>query len=108
MIVITSRVTAVPGGRDALIAAFDPLHAAVADEPGTVIFAMHEADENGLFFYEVYRDEAALAAHRDSAAVRDLVGRLDRDHVVGRPVPVLDLERVSGPSSRFDHGHNEQ
>ena len=77
MIVITSRLTAMPGGRDALIIAFEQLHAAVADEPGTLVFAMHEAGEDELFFYEVYRDEAALAAHRDSPAVRDLAGHLD-------------------------------
>jgi quinol monooxygenase YgiN len=85
-IIIITRLVAAPGRRDDLLAAFDGLHAAVAAEPGTEVFTMHTArdDVDVVMFHEVYRDEAALAAHRESAAVRNLVGRLG-DLLAGPP-----------------------
>ena len=78
-IVIFTRLAAAPGRRAELIAAFAPLHDAVGGEPGTAVFAMHAAadEPDVLLGYEVYDDEAALARHRDSDAVRHLVARLD-------------------------------
>jgi quinol monooxygenase YgiN len=77
-IAVFTRLEAAPGRRDELRAAFESLHDAVAAEPGTVVFAMHEATEEPdvVLFYEVYDDDRALAVHRDSAAVRDVVARL--------------------------------
>ncbi len=71
-IVIFTRLTAQPGRRAELLAAFAPLLDAVADEPGTEVFVMHTArdDADVVLFYEVYRDEVALATHRESEAVR--------------------------------------
>ena len=78
-IVIFTRLTALPGRRDDLLAAFAALLEAVKSEPGTEMFVMHTArdDDDVVLFYEVYRDEASLAAHRDSDAVRAVVPRLD-------------------------------
>ncbi len=74
-IVIFTRLRAAPGQIDAVLAAFGPLHAAASDEPGTIAFAVHAAadDPNLLLCYEAYADDAALAHHRDSDAVRDAV-----------------------------------
>lgn len=74
-IAIFTRLTARPGRRAELIAAFTPLLEAVAREPGTEVFVMHTArDETDVvLFYEAYRDEAALATHRESEAVRSIV-----------------------------------
>jgi quinol monooxygenase YgiN len=99
-IVIVTRLTAVPGRREELLAAFEPLHAAVADEPGTEVFTMHIArdDPEVVMFHEVYRDEAALAAHRNSAAVRDLVDRLG-DLLAGPPeITYLEPVREKPPT----------
>lgn len=98
MIVILSRLTAVPGRRADLLAAFDELHDAVAGETGTEIFAMHEArdDEDVVVFYEVYRDDAALTEHRESPAVKALVARLG-DLVAGPPeITYLEPIRLKG------------
>ena len=78
-IVIFTRLTAVPGGRAGLLAAFAPLIDAVAGEPGTEVFAMHTArdDPDVVLFYEAYHDEAALAMHRESEAVQAVIPRLD-------------------------------
>lgn len=85
-IVIFTRLTARPGCRNDLLAAFAPLLDAVAHEPGTEVFAMHTARDEAdvVLFYEVYRDDAALAAHRESSAVRAVVPRLG-DLLVGPP-----------------------
>ena len=77
-IVIFTRLTARPGRRADLLAAFAPLLDAVADEPGTEVFVMHTArdDADVVLFYEAYQDEAALATHRESEAVRAVIPRL--------------------------------
>jgi quinol monooxygenase YgiN len=85
-IVIFTRLTARPGRRADLLAAFAPLLGAVADEPGTEAFIMHTArdDADVVLFYEAYRDEAALAVHRESEAVRSVVPLLG-ELLVGPP-----------------------
>jgi quinol monooxygenase YgiN len=97
-VMIVSRLTAVPGRRAELLAAFDDLHEEVADEPGTEIFAMHTArdDPDVVVFYEVYRDEAALNAHREGSAVRGLVARLSDLVVVPPEVTYLGAVRAKG------------
>jgi quinol monooxygenase YgiN len=85
-IAIFTRLTARPGRREDLPGAFAPLLEAVADEPGTETFTMHAArdDADVVLFYELYRDEAALAAHRESDAVRAVVPQLS-DLLVAPP-----------------------
>jgi quinol monooxygenase YgiN len=77
-IAIFTRLTARAGRREDLLTAFAPLLEAVAGEPGTEVFTMHAArdDADVVLFYERYRDEAALAVHRESDAVRAVVPRL--------------------------------
>ena len=101
-IVIFSRLEAVAGRRDDLVAAFAALHDAVVDEPGTAVFAMHTAAEEPdvFFLYEVYDDEAALARHRAGTAVRDVLPRLEG--LLARPPEVtyaapVRVRGVSGP-----------
>ena len=98
-IVIFTRLVARPGRRNELLDAFAPFLAAVADEPGTEVFAAHTArdDADMLLCYEVYGDDAALAAHRDSDAVRDLVARLG-DLLAGPP-EVIYASRVGSSSA---------
>jgi autoinducer 2-degrading protein len=51
-----------------LAAALDDSTCSVRDEPGCVRFDVLQdsSDPNRFFFYEVYRDEAAVEAHRAS------------------------------------------
>ena len=63
------------------------------DEPGCLRFNVLQdpADENVYYFYEVYEDEAALAAHARAphyAAWKDVADTLDG------PVEVTRLETV--------------
>lgn len=52
-----------------LAAAHDDSTCSVRDEPGCMRFDVLQdnSDPNRFFFYEVYRDEAAVEAHRASA-----------------------------------------
>ena len=47
-----------------------------ANEPGTLTYVLHRAsgDPTDLMFYEVYSDQAALAAHGTSAAMKEFFG----------------------------------
>ena len=56
------------------------LHEHSRKEPGCVQYVGHQAtdDPRKFMFYEVYKDEAALQAHRDSAHFKQYVmGGLD-------------------------------
>ena len=53
---------------DAVLAALRPLVEASRREPGCLLYQAHRepGDENVLFLYEQYADEAAYQAHADS------------------------------------------
>jgi len=69
-----------PGRRAELLEVLrDLVDAAAAAEPGTLVYVMHEAadDPDVVVSYELFADEAALAAHRDSAVVAAVIPRLN-------------------------------
>ena len=69
-----------PGRRAELLALLRELvDAAESDEPGTLVYVMHEAvdDPDVVVSYEVFADEAALDAHKASPAVASVMPRLD-------------------------------
>jgi len=75
-----------PEMRDRFLeAAADDSTCSVRDEPGCRRFDVlqDQADPNHFFFYEVYRDEAALEAHR--AAPHYAVWRAAADTLDGTP-----------------------
>ncbi len=68
-----------PGRRAALLEVLRELvDAAAVDEPGTLVYVMHEAadDPDTIVSYELFADEAALDAHKASAAVAAVMPRL--------------------------------
>jgi quinol monooxygenase YgiN len=58
-------------------------------EEGNLFYKVHQSssDANTLILFEGYKDEAALAAHRDSEYFQTLV--------VGKIVPLLDAREVT-------------
>jgi quinol monooxygenase YgiN len=67
MFAIFVTVNVKPGMRDAFVkAVLGDAQGSVRDEPGCFRFdvLLDEADPNRLYFYEVYRDQAALEKHR--------------------------------------------
>ena len=71
------------------------------DEPGCLRFNVlqDEGDENTYYFYEVYKDEAALASHRAAPhyavwrAYADAPGNLDSAIEVTRTQSVFPADR---------------
>ena len=89
-IAVLAKLTAQPGKRDEIIAAFEPMMKAVADEPGTELYAFHTAndDPDVVGFYELYSDGDALAKHGGSEAMKAAGGRL-AGLVAGRPELIM-------------------
>ncbi len=69
MIVLAVTWVANPGKEAEVAAIFRKLEAASRQEPGCLMYIVHQHQtEPGRFFiYEQYRDDAALEAHRKSA-----------------------------------------
>jgi quinol monooxygenase YgiN len=68
-----------PGRRGELLELLRELvDAAAADEPGTLVYVMHEAadDPDTVVSYELFTDEAALEAHKGSPVVAAVMPRL--------------------------------
>jgi quinol monooxygenase YgiN len=85
-----------PGRREDLLEVLRELvDAAAADEPGTLVYVMHEADDDPdtVVSYELFADEAALDAHKASPTVAAVMPRLGPLIAVGsfrRLTPTLE------------------
>ncbi|MFI5041961.1 MAG: putative quinol monooxygenase [Acidimicrobiales bacterium] len=97
-VAIIAKITALPGKRDEVVATLSEMVDVVKGEPGTEVYALNidKADENSVWFYEVYTDEASMAAHGGSEAMKAVGGRL-RDKAAGRPeLTLLELVAAKG------------
>ena len=83
--------------------AADLVKAALAAEPDTVIFACHEVvgGPTQRIFYQLFRDEAAFAAHRGQAHLRRFLAD-SRTHVLATNVIELRLGPAKVPLSAPD------
>ena len=73
MYCIIVRTELIPGNRERFLAAMlDNARASVRDEPGCLVFDVIEDRETPDCFhlYEIYRDEQALAAHKETPHYR--------------------------------------
>ena len=89
MLAIWVKVRVKPEGREKFLKAIEvDALGSERDEPGCVRFnVLQDAqDQNVYYFYEVYRDEAALEAHR--AAPHYAVWRAAADTLDGAPEAV--------------------
>lgn len=92
---LLAKLTCNEGQRDALLAVIADIGMKnVSGEPGTEIYVAHKdtGDENVVWFYEVYTDEAALAAHGGSEEMKEF-RRATGEFVAGRP-ELIFLEPV--------------
>lgn len=67
-----------PGSRDAFVEAFTPMIDAVNGEAGTELYVLNfqNDDEDVVWFYELYADDAAMATHSGSEAMAGLMGAM--------------------------------
>lgn len=78
-IAVIAKLTAQPGKRDELLAAAaDLVTFANTSEPGTEVYTAHAAldDEDTVWFYELYSDDAAFMAHSTSEAMQAFLGAI--------------------------------
>ena len=84
-VVLVAKYTVKPGHapavKEALARAAERVR---ADEPGCQLYQANQSvdDENAFLLYEVYDDEAALAAHRETPHFKAIIE--------GEVVPLLD------------------
>jgi quinol monooxygenase YgiN len=73
MVVLAVTWVANPGKEEEVAEVFRKLEAESRREPGCLMYIVHRhRTEHGRFFiYEQYRDDAALAAHRESKHFRE-------------------------------------
>src|SRR5579871_5699398 len=93
-VAVVAKLTAAPGKRDEVVDVLREVVAGTDNEPGTLVYALNvEKDSDVIWFYELYTDEAALAAHGGSEAMKAAGPKL-ADKLGGRPeiiqvVPVV-------------------
>lgn len=84
-VVLVAKYTVKPGNSDTVAAALTEMAARVAaDEPGCLLYQANRSTEidDTFLLYEVYADEQALAAHRETPHFLE--------YVEGRVAPLLD------------------
>ena len=77
-VAMIAKIPAAPGKRAELAAVFQAMLEHVETEPGTLRYVLHEdaKDDNVLWFYELYTDQAALDAHAGSSAMKAIGPKL--------------------------------
>ncbi|MGY6500158.1 MAG: putative quinol monooxygenase [Acidimicrobiales bacterium] len=75
-IAVIAKLPVKPGTRTEFVEAFSAMFPVVADEPGTEVYVLHTdlGDENLVWVYELYADDAALDAHSSSDGMKAAIG----------------------------------
>ncbi|MDQ1607994.1 MAG: hypothetical protein QOE16_726 [Microbacteriaceae bacterium] len=92
-IVVTAYFVPVEGRHDQVVEALKPAIAAVHDEPGCILYAIHDAPDGSIVMLEKWESAELLDEHGEGKAVaelnRSLEGLLARPVAVTRLVPIL-------------------
>ena len=82
-----AKLPAAEGKRDELIKIMEPLVENANNEPGTEVYilCLDNKDENVIWFFELYTDNDALAAHSGSDTMKAVMGQLGGGVLAGRP-----------------------
>lgn len=85
-IAVLAKLPVQPGKRDEFVAAFASMFPVAEDEPGTLVYVLHtdDKDENLVWVYEQYHDEAALNEHSGSDGMKAAIGAFG-PLLAGRP-----------------------
>lgn len=83
---IIAKIKAKAGSEAQVETAFKEMVEKVRSEPGCIAYVLHKSptDPTQFVFYESYKDQAAVEAHRGTAHMAELNGKL-RGLVDGRP-----------------------
>jgi len=85
-IALVAKIKAKAGSEAQVEAAFKEMVEKVRSEPGCLAYVLHKSttDPTQFVFYESYKDQAAVEAHRGTPHMAELNGKL-RGLVDGRP-----------------------
>ncbi|RLQ82828.1 putative quinol monooxygenase [Mycetocola zhadangensis] len=95
-IVVTAHFVPAVGQFDAVHEALLPAIAAVHEEPGCILYAIHRTPENTILMIEKWESAELLDAHGAGAAVAALNASLQGK--LARPVEVTRLEPLPAGS----------
>ncbi len=97
---LIARLQAKPGRRGDLLETLSRGVSAVEEEPGTLVYLMHtdEADDDLVWFYELYSHVAALDDHRTSEAMKAMKPLLGE--LLAAPVDITRGRLVGGKGLR--------
>jgi quinol monooxygenase YgiN len=75
---IFANLSAAPGKADEMREVLKELVAVTKTEPGVISYILHEDPKNlgHFYFFEAYKNEAAVEAHRGSAHIAAAFGKL--------------------------------
>ncbi|HUP72134.1 MAG TPA: putative quinol monooxygenase [Acidimicrobiales bacterium] len=75
--VMIATIVTHPGKRDELAKVFSEMFPVAANEPGTMLYTLIEGDQpDTLYFYEHYRDQAAMDTHLGGEVLTALRGKM--------------------------------
>jgi len=97
-IAVIAKLSAKPGRRQELLKALEQVFPVVESTRTTEVYAMHadRKDQDTIWFYEIFSDQAALEKHAGSEALR-AVTKATADLVVGPPqVTLLSPVKAKG------------
>lgn len=97
-VIVTATFHPAPGARDSLLAALRAGIPAVHEEPGCVLYALHDANDDSIVMLEKWTTSAELDAHAAGPAVKRL-NALIAPHLA-RPVTVTTMTPVPAGSDR--------
>ena len=98
-VVVTAIFHPAEGSRDAVLAAMAPAIAAVHEEPGCLLYAIHDAPDGSIVMIEKWESTELLDAHGQGAAVAAF--RLSLEGLVSAPAEVTRLVPIPmGEESR--------
>jgi quinol monooxygenase YgiN len=91
-VVVTAIFKPAPGRKDELVEAMRPGIAAVHEEPGCELYAIHDAEDGTITMLEKWSSQADLDAHAKGPAVALL--NKDIDGLLAEPVLVTTMSPI--------------
>ena len=96
-IIVTAEFTPNDGSYDQVVAALSPAIAEVHEEPGCLLYAIHESPTGQIIMIEKWETVELLDAHGASGAVRRLNASLEG--LLAKPVEVTRLAPIPAGTS---------
>lgn len=97
-VVVTAVFTPNRGARDRVVAALEPAIAEVHEEPGCLLYAIHDAPNGQIVMIEKWESAELLDAHGAGDAVKRLNASLEG--LLAGPVEVTRLAPIPAGTAR--------